>query len=225
MGKLSFLLSEDYIKPKIYFKSTKDTKNKSLFTNEELKKFNGINNLTELFTSNKGFIINAFQIDYYQKLPELIAQKLRMYQSSKKIYILGPELSLSIIKRSATTAYQKQFQSYEYINSEYTPDVVTNQCMTLLEQGHILYILPEALTSWKPTQLSDLTKTFTPLCSTLLSQNSEVPIVASILSEHTNQVVLSKPYMPIRDSQNFNTMIEKQSLDIYNFIKEHQIEE
>jgi len=77
MGKLNFLLAEDYIKPKIYFNSKHIPAFKTAYSPDDLNQFDGLDYLTELLNSSKGFILNAFQIDYYQSLPRLITRTLK----------------------------------------------------------------------------------------------------------------------------------------------------
>ncbi|MGL3600343.1 hypothetical protein ACSV5T_10130, partial [Veillonella sp. ZSJB6] len=83
-----------------------------------------------------------------------------------------PELSLSILKRSSRTVYEKHFQEFGYINVERDFQGVLGQCLALLQEGHILYILPEASICWRPEHFRPVENTLTPLCSTLLSQEA-----------------------------------------------------
>jgi hypothetical protein len=215
MGKLNFLLAEDYIKPKIYFQSKQTPIFKTVYSSDEQRQFNGLDNLTQLLNSPKGFILNAFQIDYYQLLPRLIARSLKDNRSYKKIYILGPELSLSILKRSSKTVYEKHFQEFGYINIEQEQKYVIAQCLKLLKEGHILYILPEASVCWRPEPLQQFENKFTPLCSTLLSQEAHVPILSSATTEGSNKVTLFEPNMPQQYVGDLESRIEQQSESIY----------
>lgn len=224
MGKLNFLLAEDYIKPKIYFKSKQAPIVNTSYSFDDQKQFEGLDHLTQLLCSPKGFIVNAFQIDYYQSLPRLISKSLRNVRSYKKLYILGPELSLSILKRSAKTLYEKQYQDYEYINVEQDSDQVTQQCLTLLKEGHILYVLPEASVCWQPAQLENFQKTFSPLCSTLLSQQAEVPILATASDLESEKVTLYHPDFPENYTGKFGDRIEQQSEAIYNLLEAKNID-
>lgn len=219
MGKLNFLLAEDYIKPKIYFKAKQGSIINTVYSVEDRQQFKGLEDLTQLLCSSNGFIVNAFQIDYYQRLPRLISKILKHNRSFKRIYILGPELSLSILKRSMTTTYEKQYQDYEYINVEKNSDQLIDQCVTLLNEGHIIYVLPEASVCWEPEPLSQLQKTFTPLCSTLLSQKSNAPILATASSDQSDSVTLYHPNFPEHYTGNLLSRIEKQSEEIYQLLK------
>lgn len=224
MGKLNFLLAEDYIKPKIYFKSKQSTASDNIYSKDDLNSFEGLEHLTPLLCSPKGFIINAFQIDYYQSLPKLISKALKDNYSFKKLYVLGPELSLSILKRSTKTAYERQYQDYEYLNVEQDPDLISQQCVTLLKEGHILYVLPEASVCWKPNTLLKLQKTFTPLCSTLLSQTADVPILATTSTQNSEQVTIFQPDIPKKYSGDLLSRIEKQSEAIYQLLKSTELQ-
>ncbi|WP_215113871.1 hypothetical protein [Exiguobacterium sp. s63] len=215
MGKLSFLLAEDYIKPKIYFKSKQAPTLNTKYTSEDYKNFVGLEHLTQLLCSPKGFIVNAFQIDYYQSLPRLIARSLQQSHSFKKLYILGPELSLSILKRSTKTAYEKHLLDYEYINVEQNPEFVTNQCITLLEEGHILYILPETSVCWKPSLLGESDKMSHSFCSTLLSQQVGVSILATALENESGKVTIFPADTPDSYSGDIETKIHQQSETLY----------
>ena len=215
MGKLSFLLAEDYIKPKIYFKSKQVPTVNTMYSPEDHDHFSGLEHLTQLLSSPKGFIVNAFQIDYYQSLPRLIARSIKHIHSFKKLYILGPELSLSILKRSTKTIYEKQLLDYEYINVEQDPDFVTNQCITLLEEGHILYILPETSVCWKPNLLAASDKISHSLCSTLLSQQVTVSILATALENDSGLVTIFPPSTPESYSGDMETRILNQSETLY----------
>ncbi len=215
MGKLNFLLAEDYIKPKIYFQSKQTPTFKTDYSPEERSQFEGLDNLSQLLNSPKGFILNAFQIDYYQSLPRLIAKALRNNRSYKKLYILGPELSLSILKRSSTTVYEKHFQEFGYINIEQDQKYVIDQCIKLLKEGHILYILPEASICWHPEPLQQFEYKFAPLCSTLLSQEAHVPILSSATTEDSSKVTLFEPNMPQQYVGDLESRVEQQSESIY----------
>ncbi|MGA9468809.1 MAG: hypothetical protein WBV10_14390 [Exiguobacterium marinum] len=215
MGKLNFLLAEDYIKPKIYFKSKQVPTVNTIYTPEDHNNFSGLEHLTQLLCSPKGFIVNAFQIDYYQSLPRLIARSLKHIHSFKKLYILGPELSLSILKRSTKTIYEKQVLDYEYINVEQNPDFVTNQCITLLEEGHILYILPETSVCWKPNLLTESSKISHSLCSTLLSQQVKVSILASALKNESEKVIIFPADIPGAYTGDLESRIHQQSETLY----------
>ena len=222
MGKLSFLLAEDYIKPKIYFKS-KSSKPSAVvdhsYSKDDLNHFEGLENLTQLLSSTKGFIVNAFQIDYYQRLPKLISKTLKANRSFKKLYSLGPELSLSILKRSSKTSYEAQLHDYEFIKVEQDSDLLSKQCETLLSEGHILYILPEASVCWQPNSLEQLQKVCTPLCSTLLSQTVKVPILATLMINDSDKVTIFEPSLPETYSGNLFDSVKKQSEDIYQLLK------
>lgn len=215
MGKLSFLLAEDYIKPKIYFKSKQVPTLNTMYTPEDHDNFSGLEHLTQLLCSPRGFIVNAFQIDYYQSLPRLIAKSLKHIHSFKKLYILGPELSLSILKRSTKTIYEKQLLDYQYINVEQDYDFVTNQCITLLEEGHILYILPETSVCWRPNLLTEPDKISHYLCSTLLSQQVNVSILATALKNESRKVVIFPADTPNAYSGDMETRVYQQSETLY----------
>lgn len=222
MGKLSFLLAEDYIKPKIYFKSkfsTSSTIVDHLYSKDDFNHFEGLENLTQLLSSTKGFIVNAFQIDYYQRLPKLISKTLKKNRSFKKLYILGPELSLSILKRSTKTSYEAQLQDYEFINVEQDSTLVTKQCESLLSEGHILYILPETSVCWQPNSLEKLQQVCTPLCSTLLSQTVKVPILATLEIAGSDKVTLFDPSIPESYTGDLFDAVKEQSEHIYRLLK------
>lgn len=218
MGKLSFLLAEDYIKPKIYFKSKQVETVSSIFTSEDHDIFFGLEHLNQLLCSSKGFIVNAFQIDYYQSLPRLIARTLKKSYSFKKLYILGPELSLSILRRSTKSLYEKQFLDYEYINVEQDSEFVANQCVTLLEEGHILYILPETSVCWKPNILPESEIISHALCSTMLSQQVNVSILASALKNETGKIVVFPADNPESYTGDMETKIHLQSETLYQLL-------
>lgn len=218
MGKLNFLLAEDYIKPKIYFQPKQSIQLKASYTKAEQEQYEGLDNMTPLLNSTKGFILNAFQIDYYQSLPKSITRILKENRSFKKLYILGPELSLSILKRSSTTVYEKHFQEIGYINVEHNQKYVIEQCIKLLKEGHILYILPEASICWHPEPLHQFESTITPLCSTLLSQEANVPILSSITKEDSDKVILFPPSFPQQYVGDLQSRLEQQSQVIYSLL-------
>lgn len=222
MGKLNFLLAEDYIKPKIYFHPKQTLQPNTTFSSSDQSQFEGLDNLSPLLNSSKGFILNAFQVDYYQALPKLIARTLQQNHSYKKLYVLGPELSLSILKRSSKTVYEKHFQEFGYINMDQNQEIVINQCLRLLKEGHILYILPEASICWRPEPLNQFEKKFTPLCSTLLSQEANVPILSSATKEGSDKVILFEPNVPHQYVGNLESRIEQQSDSIYSLLDSPQ---
>lgn len=219
MGKLNFLLAEDYIKPKIYFESKQANFFHNSYSSSDYNQFEGLEHLTQLLHSSTGFIINAFQVDYYQTLPRLVSKTLKENRIYKHIYVLGPELSLSILKRSAKTVYEKHFQEFGYINIEQRFENVFQQCLKLLEEGHILYILPEASICWKPESLKQCENKFTPLCSTLLSQEACVPILPSSKKENNNKFILHEPSKPQTYIGDLNSRIEYQSDAIYSLLE------
>lgn len=219
MGKLNFLLAEDYIKPRIYFQPKQASSFKASYSKTDTNQFEGLKHLTQLLRSSKGFILNAFQIDYYQALPKLIARMLQENRSHKKLYILGPELSLSILKRSSKTVYEKHFQEFGYINIEQDQQLVISQCISLLKEGHILYILPEASICWRPEPLQQFEDQLPPLCSTLLSQEAHVPILSSATTIESDKVTLYEPNMPQQFIGDFESRIEQQSEAIYTLLE------
>ena len=219
MGKLNFLLAEDYIKPKIYFQPKQSIQLEASYTKAEQEQYEGLDNMTPLLNSTKGFILNAFQIDYYQSLPKSITRILKENRSFKKLYILGPELSLSILKRSSTTVYEKHFQEIGYINVEHNQKYVIEQCIKLLKEGHILYILPEASICWYPEPLNKFEDKFTPLCSTLLSQKAGVPIISSASTGNSDKVNLFTPNLPQQYVGDFELRIKQQSESIYSLLE------
>lgn len=226
MGKLSFLLAEDYIKPKIYFKSKQSpTVNvNALYSSKDHENFSGLENLTQLLCSPKGFIVNAFQIDFYQTLPRLIAQAIKRSHSFKKLYILGPELSLSILKRSTTTIYESHFKDYEYINVEQDSEFVTDQCVNLLKEGHILYILPETSVCWRPQSNVQTEKVTHALCSTFLSQQVNVPILATASVNDTNHVKIFPVDCPKSYTGDLEIRVNEQSETIYKLLESSKLE-
>lgn len=219
MGKLNFLLAEDYIKPKIYFQSKQTPLFTASYSYADHSQFEGLEHLTQLLRSSKGFVVNAFQIDYYQTLPQLIARTLKENRSFKKLYILGPELSLSILKRSSKTVYEKHFQEFGYINVELDFEKVLSQCLTLLKEGHILYILPEASICWRPEHLQVSDHALTPLCSALLSQEAHVPLLSSSIKEDSEQVILHEPNRPQQYVGDLKSRIYQQSESVYNLLE------
>lgn len=219
MGKLNFLLAEDYIKPKIYFQSKQQNIFDASYSSSDRSQFEGLEHLTQLLRSSTGFIVNAFQVDYYQTLPRLIAKTLKENKMHKRIYVLGPELSLSILKRSSKTVYEKHFQEFGYINIEQEYDRVLNQCLALLKEGHILYVLPEASICWNPEPLTKFKNRFTPLCSTLLSQEANVPILPSSTKENNDKFILHEPNIPQQYIGDLESRIEQQSDAIYSLLE------
>ena len=145
----------------------------------------------------------------------MIAKSLKHIHSFKKLYILGPELSLSILKRSTKTNYEKQLLDYKYINVEQDHDFVTNQCITLLEEGHILYILPETSVCWRPNLLTEPDKISHYLCSTLLSQHVNVSILATALKNESRKVVIFPADTPNAYSGDIETRVYQQSETLY----------
>ena len=223
MGKLSFLLAEDYIKPKIYFKSKQALTVNDIFTSEDKEYFSGLENLTPLLNAPRGFIVNAFQIDYYQSLPRLIAKSLRKNHSFKKLYILGPELSLSILKRSTKTIYETQYNDYEYINVEQDADFVTKQCKKLIQEGHILYILPETNVCWKPQYKFESTDISHLLCSTLLSQQLHVPILATAHENGSDKIIIFPSDFPDSYSGELESRVYEQSEALCHLLESTKI--
>ncbi|WP_058765667.1 hypothetical protein [Exiguobacterium chiriqhucha] len=219
MGKLNFLLAEDYIKPKIYFQSKQQNIFDASYSSSDRSQFEGLEHLTQLLRSSTGFIVNAFQVDYYQTLPRLIAKTLKENKMYKRVYVLGPELSLSILKRSSKTVYEKHFQEFGYINIEQAYASVLKQCLTLLKEGHILYVLPEASICWNPEPLTQFKNRFTPLCSTLLSQEANVPILSSSTKENNDKFILHEPNMPQQYIGDLESRIEQQSDAIYSLLE------
>ncbi|WP_214697265.1 MULTISPECIES: hypothetical protein [unclassified Exiguobacterium] len=223
MGKLSFLLAEDYIKPKIYFKSKQASTINDIFTSEDKGCFSGLENLTHLLNAPRGFIVNAFQIDYYQSLPRLIARSLKKTHSFKKLYILGPELSLSILKRSTKTIYETQYNDYEYINVEQDTDFVTSQCKKLIQEGHILYILPETNVCWKPQHKTDSADLSHSLCSTLLSQQLQVPILATAHENGSDKIIIFPSDSPDSYSGELESRVYEQSEALCHLLESTKI--
>lgn len=216
MGKLNFLLTEDYLKPKIYFQS----KHESIcsYSYEDRNHFEGLEHLTHLLLSPKGFVVNAFQIDYYQTLPQLIARTLKEQHSYKKLYILGPALSLSILKRSLKTVYEKHSYDLGYINVESNAIDIFQQCIALLKEGHILYILPETSIHWSPEIIQPVDHQPIPLCSAVLSQKANVPILSSSVAEGSHKIKLHEPNLPQQYLGNFESRIYQQSELLYNLL-------
>lgn len=218
MGKLNFLLAEDYLKPKIYFQSKSTPVFTAGYASTDYSQFDGLEHLTQMLQSPKAFILNAFQIDYYQTLPKLICKVLKENRSYKKLYIVGPELSLSILKRSSKTVYEKHADDIEYINVERDFQSVFHHCLKLLREGHILYILPETSICWKPEPLQLFEDKFTPLCSTLLSQEAHVPVLCSSSTEESNKITLHAPDIPSNYIGNLESRIYQQSETIYSLL-------
>lgn len=214
MGKLSFLLAEDYIKPKIYFRS-KASIDSIIYSKGTKKQFHGLDYLSQMLLSSTGFIVNAFQIDYYQLLPRLISESINAHKLSKKLYLVGPELSLSIIKRGFQTAYDKHFYSFNYLSIENNQDDLLNQCVELLKEGHIVYLLPEATFHWEPSLLKENDYSTIPSCSSLLSQLANSPVLTTTTHDGSNKIVILHPDFPSKYSGSLNDCIEKQSETIY----------
>lgn len=222
MGKLSFLLAEDYIKPRIYFNS-KNKSSQAKFADEDTEKFIGLNHLLSVLESPNGFIINAFQVDYYQSLPHLILKKLQEVHSYKRLYVLGPELSLSILKRSAKSVYSQSFDNLEYLNIEYDVQNTIEFCIKLLKEGHIVYVLPETSVSWYHNHIIDFDFKITPLCSALLSQRSKTSILCSMPVEDSDQIELCEPNKSIDYSGSLYECVEHQSKSIYEYLHKDEI--
>lgn len=218
MGKLNFLLVEDYLKPKIYFNSKRGSLFKATYSSNDSNNFRGLEYLTQMLRSSNGFILNAFQIDYYQTLPRLIARTLKENHSFKKLYIVGPELSLSILKRSSKTVYEKHAHNFGYINVEKDSESLLHECLSLLEEGHILYILPEASICWRPEISNANENDLTPLCSAWLSQKANVPILSSSVTEKSDKVTLHEPTLPQQYVGNFESRVYQQSESVYNLL-------
>ncbi len=214
MGKLSFLLAEDYIKPKIYFRSTTSI-DSIIYSKDNKKQFHGLDYLSQMLLSSTGFIVNAFQIDYYQLLPRLIFESIDAHQIQKKLYLVGPELSLSIIKRSFNTSYDRNFYNFQYLNIENNPDDLLNQCVDLLKEGHIVYLLPEATFHWEPSFLKENKYSTIPSCSSLLSQLANTPVLTTTILDESNKITILHPDLPSEYSGSLNECIEKQSQTIY----------
>lgn len=219
MGKLNFLLSEDYIKPKIYFQPKLETPFKDSYSIIDRNHFEGLEHLTSLLQSPKGFIVNAFHVDYYQTLPYLIAKTIRDNRSYKKVYVIGPELSLSILKRSSKTVYEKHAPDFEYISIEQDHEIILCQCISLMKDGHILYMLPETSVCWQPELFKQFENKVYPLCSTLLSQEANVPILSSSFSENEDKVILHVPSFPQEYLGELEIRVEQQSETIYALIE------
>lgn len=217
MGKLNFLLAEDYIKPKIYFRS-KASENSINFSKDNKNHFSGLDHLSQMLLSSSGFVINAFQVDYYQLLPKLIIETLSTNQIHKKLYIVGPELSLSIIKRGLKTNYDKHFYNFQYLGIEEDQDDLFNHCISLLKEGHIVYVLPEASFHWKPSHLRENKYNVIPLCSSFLSQTANVPVLTTSLNGDS-KIVLFEPNHPNDYEGCINKCIEQQCNSIYQLIK------
>lgn len=218
MGKLSYLLAEDYIKPKIYFKSKQAPIVNTSYSSDARKQFEGLEHLSKLICSNKGFIVNAFQIDYYQLLPKLISETLKKNNQYKTIYILGPELSLSILKKSRKNVYDQFNHDYQYISIEDNTHFVIEKCISLLEEGHILYILPEVSATWRPEEALQLKNHFIPFSSCVLSQKAQVPILPSVQALQGNKIILYPQNSPDDYSGPLESNIEKQTNDIYKLL-------
>ncbi|WP_214822403.1 MULTISPECIES: hypothetical protein [unclassified Exiguobacterium] len=217
MGKLNFLLAEDYIKPKIYFRS-KASENSINFSKVNKNNFYGLDHLSQMLLSSSGFIVNAFQVDYYQLLPKLIIETLSSNQIHKKLYIVGPELSLSIIKRGLKTNYDKHFYNFHYLGIEEDQDGLFNHCLNLLKEGHIVYVLPEASFHWKPSHLRENQYNVIPLCSSFLSQSADVPVLTTSLNDDS-KIVLFEPSYPNDYNGCINKCIEQQCDSIYQLLK------
>lgn len=217
MGKLNFLLAEDYIKPKIYFRS-KTSENSINFSKSNKNNFYGLDYLSQMLLSSSGFVVNAFQVDYYQLLPKLIIETLNTNQIHKKLYIVGPELSLSIIKRGLKTNYDKHFYNFQYLGIEEDPDALFAHCLNLLKEGHIVYILPEASFHWKPSHLKEHQYNVIPLCSSFLSQSADVPVLTTSLNDDS-KIVLFEPNYPNDYIGCINKCIEQQCDSIYQLLK------
>ena len=218
MGKLSYLLAEDYIKPKIYFKPKQAPIVNTSYSSDARKQFEGLEHLTKLICSNKGFIVNAFQIDYYQLLPKLISETLKKNNQHKTLYILGPELSLSILKKSRKNVYDQFHNDFQYISIEHDPHFIVEKCLSLLNEGHILYILPEVSATWRPEEALQLNDHFIPFCSCVLSQKSQVPILPSVQALKGDKIILHHQNSPEDYSGPFESKIEKQTNDIYKLL-------
>lgn len=217
MSKLGFMLIEDYIKPRINFNPTQASLIEPTYGQQDHDKFIGLEHLSQLLISSKGFIVNAFHIDYFQTLPRLIVNQLQVISPSKKLYILGPELSLSIIKRKFNQIHERQFSRFEYLSIERTSLEISTECQQLLSQGHVIYVLPETLVNWQPIRLSEEMDSSKPLCSAFLSQSSKFPVL-SATSDNTNQINLHKPIFPNAYKGKLLACVAEQSEDIYDVL-------
>lgn len=218
MGKLSHLLAEDYIKPKIYFKPKQAPMMNTSYSSDVRKQFEGLEHLTKLICSNKGFIVNAFQVDYYQILPKLISETLQKNNQHKIIYILGPELSISILKKSRKNVYDQFHHDFQYISVEQNPHYIVKKCLSLLNEGHILYILPEVSAAWRAEETLQLNDQFMPLCSCVLSQKAQVPILPSVQALKGDKIILHPQNSPGTYRGPFESNIENQTNDIYKLL-------
>lgn len=218
MGKLNYLLAEDYIKPRIYFHSKSSSSTDVYYSKDTKKRFVGLEHLTHLLRSSKGFVVNAFQIDYYQSLPRMILETIKNNQIKKKLYIVGPELSLSILKRGFKTVYDKHFDDLHYLSTEKDHDELLTHCLNLLQEGHIIYMLPEASICWEPTYLKDNDFHVIPLCSSLLSQKANVPIIPTSSKEDISKIVLFESSNPSDFNGELNECVAHQSEKIYQFL-------
>ncbi|MDL5378409.1 hypothetical protein ACNOIU_13040 [Exiguobacterium mexicanum] len=193
MSKLSNLLARDYVKPHIYFTTKNSPTIDALFTTSDRNQFRGLENLTTLLQDSKGVIINAFHIDYYQTLPTLIARVLNETYSSKKIWVIGPELSLTILKRSMKNIYPFK-SSVGYLNVDQCENDLIETCVEKLDDGDLLYVLPEVSFGWKPGVEEDYsTQEEQPLCSAILSQKSKCPVLPISNSEIDEMIEIHNP--------------------------------
>lgn len=193
MSKLSNLLARDYVKPRIYFTTRNLPTIDALFTPSDQKQFRGLDNLSTLLQDSKGIIINAFHIDYYQTLPNLIARILSETYSSKKIWVIGPELSLTILKRSMKSIYPFR-SSIGYLNADQCEKALIETCVEKLHDGDLLYVLPEVSFAWKPGVDEDYNNHEEhPLCSAILSQKSKCSVLPITNSDVDNMIEIHGP--------------------------------
>lgn len=222
MSKLSNLLARDYVKPRIYFTTKNSPSIEALFTTSDRNQFRGLKNLTTLLEDSEGVIINAFHIDYYQTLPTLIARVLNEIYSSKKIWVIGPELSLTILKRSMKNIYPFK-SSIGYLNIDQCENDLIETCVEKLNEGDLLYVLPEVSFGWKPGVEEDyIINEEQPLCSAILSQKSKCSILP-ITNSQTDETI--EIHAPVSSSDYKGSMFESailQSRQVLTALKLNQ---
>lgn len=187
------------------------------------KLFEGIN-LEELFLESKGLIINAFHTDLYQIIPFFISKFISDKEISKKVYIVGPEQSVSIVKSMG----QKYYDDIEYVDYLYIDDLnddpyplLLKKCTEVLKKGDVLYILPEISFGFNTKDLTAFlnTQVKLPLGSSYLSQKTNTPIVfmhSVVDIDNLRHVIkVSKIIQPKNYDGEFREKLLEQSKDIF----------
>lgn len=185
--------------------------------------FEGIK-LEDLISNSKGLIINAFHTDLYQIIPFFVSKFLVDKEIRKKIYIVGPEQSVSLVKSMGQKHYG-DIENVEYLyiddlNDEPYP-LLLKKCTEVLKEGDILYILPEISFGFNTKDLTTFlnTQVKLPLGSSYLSQKTNTSIVfmnSIVDSDNLRHVIkVSKIIHPSSYDGDFRDKLIEQSKDIF----------